>query len=304
MTKLLSMREAVARLVTDGSSVLMGAALESLIPFSAGHEIIRQGRRGLTLIAPISDTLFDQLIGAGCVARVAASWVGNVSAGLGHNFRRAVEHGEPRAIEVVDHSNLSMSLSLHAAAWGVPYLPTRSLLGSDLLKTNSTLKLQRSPLGDEPLVLVPALTPDVAILQVQRAATDGHAHCWGSLGVTEVAALAAREVILVAEEIVPIEVIRSDPNRVLAPATLVSAVVNEPGAAHPSPVQGYYNRDHKIFQHYHQTSRDPNGFTAWLESWVLGVADRGAYLRQLGSERWAALQRKTSRLAAPVDYGY
>src|SRR2546423_2812858 len=118
------MREAIARLVPDGSSVLMGAALESLIPFSAGHEIIRQGRRDLTLIGPISDSLFDQLIGAGCVARVAAAWVGNVSEGLGHNYRRAAEHGRPRTLEIQDHSNFSISLALWAAAWNVPYLPT------------------------------------------------------------------------------------------------------------------------------------------------------------------------------------
>src|SRR6478672_7157597 len=142
MSKLLSLREAIAQYVHDGSSVLMGAALESLIPFAAGHEIIRQGRRDLTLVGPISDMLFDQLIGAGCAARVIAAWVGNVSAGLGHNYRRAVERGEPRPIEVVDHSNLSISLALLGAAWGVPYLPARSLLGSDLMRTNETLKVE------------------------------------------------------------------------------------------------------------------------------------------------------------------
>src|SRR5439155_23201221 len=134
-------------------------------------------------------------IGVGCAARVVAAWVGNVSAGLGHNYRRAAERGEPRPLEVLDHSNLSLSLALHAAAWGVPYLPTRSLLGSGLLKTNPGFEVERSPIGGDPLVLVPALKPDVAILQVQRASRDGHAHCWGNLGVTEAAALAAKVVI-------------------------------------------------------------------------------------------------------------
>lgn len=298
------MSEAVGQYARDGGSVVLGAALESLIPFAAGHEMIRQRRRDLTLIGPISDLLFDQLIGAGCVARVVAAWVGNVSAGLGHNYRRAAERGEPRAIEVHDHSNLSLNLALLGAAWGVPYLPTRSLLGSDLLRSNPSLKVERSPFGGEPLALVPALKPDVVFLQVQRADAGGHAHCWGNLGVTEAAALAADQVVLVAEEIVPSDVILSDPNRILVPAARVAAVVLEPGGAHPSPVQGYYNRDHAVYHEYHQASREPAGFGAWLERWVLGVPDRQAYLAQLGAERWQALKPRQQRLAAPVDYGY
>jgi glutaconate CoA-transferase subunit A len=304
MTKLLSMREAVERFVPNGSSVLMGAALEALIPFAAGHEIIRQGRRDLTLIAPISDMLFDQLIGAACAARVEAAWVGNVSAGLGHNYRRAVESGQPRSIEVLDHSNFSLSLALQAAAWGVPFLPTRSLLGSGLLESNPSLKVERSPLGGGPLVLVPALEPDVAFLQVQRAEPNGLAHCWGSLGVSEAAALASESVILVAEEIVSLEAIQSDPNRVLAPAPRVAAVVHEPGGAHPSPVQGYYGRDHAMYHEYHEVSRAYEGFEAWLQQWVLGLKDRPEYLQRLGPDRWQSLRNKHPRLAAPVDYGY
>jgi glutaconate CoA-transferase subunit A len=298
------MREAVDRFVVDGSSVLLGAALESLIPFAAGHEIIRQKRRGLTLVGPISDMLFDQLIGAGCVERICAAWVGNVSAGLGHNYRRAVEQGIPSRLVVHDYSNYGLSLALLAAAWGVPFLPTRSLLGCDLLRTNPALSVEPSPFGGEPLALVEALRPDVAFLHVQRAAPDGGAHCWGNLGVTEPAALAARWVVLVAEEIVPIDIIRSDPNRVLVPGPRVAAVVHEPGGAHPSPVQGHYGRDHGMFHEYHAASREQVGFQAWLEQWVLVVADRPGYLAALGAERWQALQTKQPRLAAPVDYGY
>jgi glutaconate CoA-transferase, subunit A len=304
MTKLLSMRDALERFVPDGSSVLMGAALESLIPFAAGHEIIRQGRRELTLVGPISDMLFDQLIGAGCVERVVAAWVGNVSAGLGHNYRRAAEHGQPCPIEVEDHSNFSVSLALLAAAWGVPYLPTRSLLGSGLLETNPGFKAERSPFGGEILALVPALKPDVAILQVQRSDEDGHVHCWGNLGISEAAALAAATVIAVAEEIVPSQVVKSDPNRILVPPARVAAVVHEPGGAHPSPVQGYYNRDHAFYHEYHRASREADGFREWLKRWVLELPDRQAYLERLGSERWLALKPKEQRLAAPVDYGY
>src|ERR671933_2688813 len=138
--KLCTMQEAIRRLVPDGASVAMGTALESLIPFAAGHELIRQRRRDLTLVGPISDTLFDQLIGAGCVARVVAAWVGNVSAGLGHNYRRAVEQGVPRPLELEEHSNFSVGLGLLAAAMGVPYVPTRTLLGSDLVDRNPRLR--------------------------------------------------------------------------------------------------------------------------------------------------------------------
>ena len=166
----MSMAEAVERLVPDGATVAMGTALEPAIPFAAGHELIRQGRRDLTLVGPISDSLFDQLIGAGCVGRVWAAWVGNVSEGLGHCYRRAAERGEPRPIEVRDHSNFSISLALWAAAWGSPYLPTRTLLGSDIVTTNPDLELA------DGAVLVRPVAPDVTILHAQRCDADGHAH--------------------------------------------------------------------------------------------------------------------------------
>jgi len=310
--KLCSMRDAVARFVPDGASVVLGTALESLIPFAAGHELIRQRRRDLTLVGPISDTLFDQLIGAGCVARVVAAWVGNVSAGLGHNYRRAAEHGVPRSLEVVDHSNYTLALALLAGAHGVPYLPTRSVLGSDLPNSNPTLRVVRDQSQEtpdtrtlgEPLVLVPALQPDVAILQVQRADADGNAHAWGNLGVTREAGMASQRVILVAEEIVPRDVILSDPNRVLLPGFRVDAVVHEPFAAHPSPVQGYYGRDHDYFDEYHAQTRTREGFAAWLGDWVEGVPDRAGYLARLGEGRREALLPREHRYAAPVDYGY
>ena len=302
--KLLSMAEAIERFVPDGASVALGCALEPLIPFAAGHELIRQRRRDLTLIGPISDILFDQLIGAGCVRRIIAAWVGNVSEGLGHNYRRAVEQDVPHAITVEDHSNYSVSLALLAGALGVPYIPMLSLLGSDIARDHPTIRPAPSPLDGSPTLLVPALRPDVAILHVQRADAEGRAHVWGGLGICEEAALAANGVIYTAEEIVPPEVILSDPNRVLAPGMKTLAVVHAPGGAHPSPVQGYYNRDHAYFAEYHQRTRTVEGFAAWLEEQVLSVPDRAAYLERLGDERWRALAAKERRLAAPVDYGY
>lgn len=302
--KLLTMQKAIARFVPDGSSLAMSCALEPVIPFAAGHEIIRQRRRNLTLIGPISDVLFDELIGAGCVSRVIAAWVGNVSEGLGYDYRRATEHDVPHPLEVVDHSNYSVSLALLAAALGVPYIPMRSLLGSDIARNHPSMRPHVSPLGGEQTLLVPALQPDVAILHVQRADAEGRAHLWGGMGICEEAALAAKGVIYTAEEIVPAEVILSDPNRVLAPAMKTLAVVHAPGGAHPSPVQGYYNRDHAAFAEYHQRTRTTEGFDNWLREWVLEQPDRASYLDHLGAERWRALAVRESRLAAPVDYGY
>jgi glutaconate CoA-transferase, subunit A len=300
----MSLAEAVERFVPDGSAVALGCALEPLIPFAAGHELIRQRRRDLTVIGPISDILFDQLIGAGCVARVVAAWAGNVSEGLGHNYRRAAEHGIPRTITIEDHSNFTIGLALLAGALGAPFIPTRSLLGSDIVRAHPSLRVAPSPLGGEPVVLVPALTPDVAILHVQRADAEGRAHMWGGLGICEEAALAARGVIYIAEEIVPAEVILSDPNRVLAPAFKTLAVVHAPGGAHPAPVQGHYNRDHAAFAEYHRQTRTPEGSAAWLEEWVYGLPDRDAYLAHMGADRWDGLAIRQSLPAAPVDYGW
>src|SRR5438876_6512348 len=304
MSKLTTMTDAIAHYVPDGSSVAIGLALEPFIPFAASHEIIRQQRHNLTLIGPISDILFDQLIGAGCVEQVKAAWVGNVSEGLAHCYRRAVEQSIPRAIVTEKHSNFSIGLALLAASLGVPYIPTRSLLGSDLPRQNPTFRQQLSPLDGSPLLLVPAVQPDVTIIHVQRSDVDGNAHLWGSLGVSEAAMLAAHDVILVAEEIVSREVILSDPNRVLGPSFKVRAVVHEPWGAHPSAVSGYYNRDHQYYHEYHVGTHTVDGFQQWLDEWVLNVPDRAAYVAKLGEERGRSLGVKEHRYAAPVDYGY
>jgi len=303
-SKLMSLHEAVERHVPSGAMVLLGAQLEQMIPFAAGHELIRQGRRDLTLVGPISDILFDQLIGAGCVSRVMAAWVGNVSAGVGYCFRRAVEGSIPRRIEVVDYSNFTMALALHAAALGVPFLPTYATLGSDLLKKNGNLREFSSPVSEEKLVAVRALRPDIAILQVQRADAQGNAHVWGSLGVAVDGTRAARKVIIVAEEIVDPSVITSDPNRTLVPGFLVSAVVHEPGGAHPSPVQGYYGRDHSFFAEYHEQTRQLEEFEKWLTRWVVRMPGRAEYLKELGASRFAGLGVKGHAFSIPADFGY
>ena len=251
------MRDAVARHVPDGASVALGCALEPGIPFAFAHECIRQRKRDLRLIGPISDIAFDQLIGAGCVAAVDAAWVGNVSAGLAHCYRRAMEQGVPRTIEVHDHSNFTIAQALLAGALGAPYLPTRTLLGSDIPRANGTFREATSPFDGSPLLLVPAINPDVAV-------------------------------------------IASDPNRTIVPGLKVVAVVEEPGACHPSPLQGRYRRDHEFFHDYHRSSRTADGFAAWIGEWVTSVADRREYLARLG-ERWSGL-REDGEAAAEVRY--
>ena len=302
MSKLLTMRDAIADFVPDGSSVAMGLQLEQMIPFAAGQEIIRQKRRGLTLIGPISDILFDQLIAAGCVEKVIAAWVGNVMMGQAYNFRRAVES---EAIRVFNMTNFTIALALQAGAMGVPYLPTRSAMGSDVPKGNHFFYQVFSPFeGKEPLLAVRALNPDVTIVHLQRADREGNAHCWGNFGVMIEAVRAAKHVIVVAEEIVEPEVIASDPNRTVIPGFLVSAVVESKYGAHPSPVQGCYKRDDAFFRQYHEQTKTREDTDAWLQRWVYGVRDRADYVNQLGGCRAGDLGVKQHAYAAQTDYGY
>src|SRR5690242_4318851 len=302
MSKLVTMREAIATHVSDGASVAMGLQLEQMIPFAAGHEIMRQKKRGLTLIGPISDILFDQMIGAGCVERVIAAWVGNVMMGSAYSFRRAVETGE---IRVFDMTNFSIALALQAGAMGVPFIPARTAMGSDVAKGNHFFYQVFSPFeGKEPLLAVRAIQPDVTIVHVQRADEDGNAHCWGNFGVMLEGVRSAKRVIIVAEEIVEPEVIASDPNRTVIPGFMVNAIVHCPYGAHPSPVQGYHNRDNAFFRQYHQQTKTKEDSDAWLERWVHSVPDRRAYMNQLGACRIEELSVKNHAYAVQTDYGY
>ena len=302
--KIFSMKEGVSRWVQDGDSIVMGAALEAAIPFAVGHELIRQRKKDLTLIGPISDMLFDQMIGSGCVKKVIAAWVGNVIMGVGYNLRRAVEEGIPRKVEITDYTNFTIALALYAGSLGIPFIPTKSLLGTGMMATGQPFKEMECPYTGERLALVPALKPDVAIVQAQRADEEGNTHFWGGSGVTKEAALAARKIIVVAEEIVSKKVIQRDPNRTLVPGFLVNAVIPEPWGSHPSPVQGYYNRDHEKYTTYHLESKEREGYLKWLDQWVLGVMDREEYLRVLGEEKVKSLLVKRHRRSLPVDYGY
>jgi glutaconate CoA-transferase subunit A len=215
MSKLRTLHEAIERDVQDGMTIAMGCALESLIPFAASHEIIRQNRKDLTLVAPISDMQFDQLIGAGCVKKIIASWVGNVAAGLGHNYRRAAESGIPHPIEIEEHSNFTIGLSLQAGAMGVPFLPTRTIQGSDFAESEQFSRMH-CPFTGEGLIAVRAIRPDLTILHVQRADPDGNAHLWLRDWVLD---LADHEAFLDRLGKERIETLRPKTNALAAPAS-------------------------------------------------------------------------------------
>jgi glutaconate CoA-transferase subunit A len=300
-SKLTGLPEAVSTLVPDGSAVALGTAQETLIPFAAGHEIIRQRKRGLTLIGPISDILFDQIIGAGCADKIRAAWVGNVITGSGYNFRRAVESGR---ITIEDHSILTLVTALTAGKMGMPFMPTGTALGSDLYQTNPNLKTMACPFTGRKLTAVRAIKPDVTIIHAQRSDECGNAHVWGNMGITREACLASRSVIVTAEEIVAPEVINSDPNRVVTPGFRVAAVVHAPWGAHPSPVPGHYNRDHRAFLEYRDASRTEEAFRLWLKKWVDAVLMPADYQRLLGKDRLRELALKQHLFSEPVDYGY
>jgi glutaconate CoA-transferase, subunit A len=313
------MREAISEHVPDGASVALGLQMEQMIPFAAGHEIMRQRKKGLTLIGPISDILFDQMIGGGCCRRVIAAWVGNVMMGSAYNFRRAVEN---EGLPVTNMTNFSIALALQAGAMGVPFLPTLTAMGSDVARENEFFAEIQDPFksnerasheghegrtkgtGGNRLHAIKALHPDVVMVHVQRADAEGNAHCWGNFGVMIEGVRAAKRVIVCAEEIVEPEVIASDPNRTAVPGFLVSAVVESWYGAHPSPVQGHYNRDDAFFRQYHEHSKTKQGFESWAQRWVYGVEDRRAYMNQLGACRVEKLGVKKHAYAAAADFGY
>ena len=303
MSKLQTLSQAISAHVRNGMSIAMGCGLESLIPFAASHEIIRQRRKDLTLIGPISDMQFDQLIGAGCVRKIQASWVGNVAAGLGHNFRRAAELGEPVPLEIEEHSNFTIGLALQAAAMGLPFLPTRSIKGSDIAR-GAHFRRVHCPFTGEELIGVRAIHPDVAILHVQRADDQGNAHLWGNYGVMREAAMAAKKVVLTCEELVDHALIVSDPNRNLIPGFVVASVVNEPNGSLPSPVQGFARRDDAFYFEYHQETRTSAGFARWLDKYVYGVNSHREFLEALGQARIQKLRPEGQLFAPAVSFNY
>lgn len=299
--KRLSMHDAVAHYVHDGSSVAI-EGFTSFICFAAGHEIMRQGRCDLTLIRMTPDLIYDQMIAAGVARKLVFSYLGNPGVGSLHCIRRAVEKGIPRSLELEEYSHYGMVGRYIAGASHLPFYPLRSYTGTDLPAVNPQIRWIDDPYGSGPIAVVLPLHPDVAILHAQRADVEGNTQLWGLLGMQKEVAFAASRVIVVVEEIVPELIIRADPNRTLIPGLIVDAVVHEPWGAHPSYVQGYYDRDNGAYLEWDRLSQDEAATAAWLDEWVYGVADRAAYVEKLGTARLNGLAAG-EQLAAPVNYG-
>jgi glutaconate CoA-transferase subunit A len=299
--KCMSMKEAVAEYVHDGMSVAI-EGFTAFICFAAGHEIIRQGRRSLELVRMTPDLIYDQMIAAGVASRLVFSYLGNPGVGPLHCVRRAVEKGIPAPLTIEEYSHYGMVGRYLAGATHLPFYPLRSYAGSDMAASNERIRFVESPYDGERIAVVPPINPDVAIIHAQRADVQGNTQLWGLLGCQKEAAFAAKSLIVVVEEIVDEKVIRADPNRTLIPGLIVDAVVREPFGAHPSYVQGCYDRDNAFYLDWDARSRDETQTAAWLDEWVYGVADRAAYVRKLGPETLARL-RPGAAPAAPVDYG-
>ena len=298
MSKLISLSDAIANYVNDGDTVY-AAGFTHLIPFAAGHEIIRQHKRDLVLARATPDLIYDQMVAAGCARKVIFSYMGNPGVGSLRIVRSAIEQGK---LEWEEYSHFGMITRLQAGASGLPFLPMNQTAAMDLEKVNPNIKRITDPYGGKDLIVVPALNPDVAIVHVQRADTEGNAHLWGIIGEQKEAAFAAKKVILTAEEIVDESVIRSDPNRTLIPSIVVDAVCHVPFSSHPSYAQGYYDRDNEFYLQWDKISELADAISNYLEEWIYGVNDREEYWQKLGEETHKRLQIKP-RFSEPINYG-
>lgn len=298
MTKLVPLSEAIATYVNDGD-IIYAAGFTHLIPFAAGHEIIRQGKSDLTLARATPDLIYDQMVAAGCARKVIFSYMGNPGVGSLRIVRAAIEQGR---LEWEEYSHFGMITRLQAGASGLPFLPMNQTGATDLEHANRNIKRIPDPFGGKDVIVVPALHPDVAIVHVQRADANGNAHLWGIIGEQKEAAFAARKVILTAEEIVDESVIRSDPNRTMIPGIVVSAVCHVPFACHPSYAQGYYDRDNEFYLAWDKISESPEATKQYLEEWVYGVKDRDAYWEKLGVDTHLRLEVE-QHLSQPINYG-
>ena len=295
------MREAIAALVHDGDCVAI-EGFTHLICFAAGHEIIRQRKRDLVLCRLTPDLIYDQMVAAGCARKLIFSYLGNPGVGSLHAVRRAVEQGIPAPLELEEYTHLGMVARYIAGAAALPFYPLRTFAGSDLPRVNPRIRQVEDPYGSGAVFVVPPLNPDVAIIHVQRADAEGNAQIWGLLGVQVEAAFAAKHVIVVAEEIVDEAVIRADPNRTVIPNLIVDAVVHEPFGAHPSYVQGYYDRDTEAYIAWDTISREPETLQQWLDAWVYGLSGRAEYVEKLGSQVWQRL-KPGDAWSGQVNYG-
>jgi len=299
MTKLVPLSEAIANYVND-SDVVYAAGFTHLIPFAAGHEMIRQGKKDLTLARATPDLIYDQMVAAGCARKVIFSYMGNPGVGSLRIVRSALEQGK---LEWEEYSHFGMITRLQAGASGLPFLPMKQTGATDLENLNPQIKRIPDPFGGKDVIVVSALNPDVAIVHVQRADANGNAHLWGIIGEQKEAAFAARKVILTAEEIVDETVIRSDPNRTMIPGIVVSAVCHVPFACHPSYAQGYYDRDNEFYLAWDKISESAEATKQYLDKWVYGVKDRNEYWEKLGAETHKRLE-VPQQMSEPINYGH
>jgi glutaconate CoA-transferase, subunit A len=322
--KVTSMQDAIAGLVRDGDTVAI-EGFTHLISFSAGHEIIRQRKRDLTLARLTPDLIYDQMVAAGVARKLIFSWLGNPGVGSLHAVRRRVEASKSvtesktgesvpaskgsgpststeKGLELEEYSHFGMVGRYTAGAMNLPFFPIRSYFESDLPAVNPLIRQVRSPYGNDVIYAVPPLKPDVTIVHAQRADANGNTQIWGLLGCQKEAAFAADRVIVVVEELVDESVVRADPNRTILPGLVVDAVVVEPFGAHPSYVQGYYDRDNRFYLDWEAISRDSAQLDAWLAEWVYGLGGRAEYVEKLGRERIDSL-RPAPAPSGSVDYG-
>jgi len=305
-SKVASMRDAIAELVRDGDTVAI-EGFTHLISFAAGHEIIRQGRRDLTLARMTPDLIYDQMIAAGVARKLIFSWLGNPGVGGLGAIRRRTEpatsaEGKLPRLELEEYSHFGMVGRYTAGATNLPFYPLRSYFETDLPRANPLIRELESPYGDGKVYAVPPLKPDVTIVHAQRADANGNTQIWGLVGCQKEAAFAADRVIVVVEELVDEAVIRADPNRTVIPGLIVDAVVVEPFGAHPSYVQGAYDRDNRFYLDWDAITKDEDLLQAWLRAWVYDLDGRAAYVDKLGTERVASLKPGPAP-SGEVDYG-
>jgi len=265
MARIVSLEEGIAELVSDGDTVAL-EGFTHLIPHAAGHELIRQGRRGLTLIRLTPDVIYDQLIGAGCAAKLVFSWGGNPGVGSLHRLREAVEHGWPEPLELEEHSHAGMAAAYAAGAANLPFAVLRGYAGTDL-PGHTTVRFVDCPFTGERLAAVRALRPDVGIVHAQRADRRGNVQLWGISGVQKEAVLASSRSLVTVEEIV--DELEPVPGAIILPGWVVTAVAAAPGGAHPSYVHGYYERDNAFYVRWDAISRDRDAFGEWIREHVL-----------------------------------
>lgn len=270
LATLLSLKEAIQEYVHDGATLAL-EGFTHLIPYAAGHEIIRQKRRDLTVIRMTPDLIYDQMIGTACVSRLQFSWGGNPGVGSLHRLRDAVENSWPRPLDIVEHAHAGMAAAYAAGAAGLPFGMLRGYLGSDLPKYNPQIKFIECPFTGERLAAIPAIRPDVTIIHAQKADHRGNVLMWGVVGVQKEAALAAKHAIVTVEEIV--HQLDASPNAVVLPSWVVSAVCEVKGGAFPSYAQGYYARNNAFYKAWDAIARERDSFEDWMNRYVFGVKD-------------------------------